>query len=307
MLPRRKRARRLALLAPAVVWCGCVNSDVRQPHAVLDVSAPVARGQMADIESGPVLRIAGPPPATTAGTVAPTPPQADANLDALRSLYRLAAERHATLDGYVARLRRREQVNAKDGPEEELLFKWRKQPWSVYFKWLGNVGQGREVLYVQGQHDNLIHTLLAAGDMPLVPAGKQMALALDNIFVRAASRHPITEAGIGNLIDRFGTALAGMERGDTRCGSMRYLGRVQRPENAAPMDAVEHVLPPGTETALPKGGRRWVFFDPQTHLPVLMITHDETGHEVEYYCYDQVQFPVRLTDADFDPAVLWKK
>ena len=56
-------------------------------------------------------------------------------------------------------------------PEELMHFKFRKQPWSVYFKWLGPEGRGREAIYVQGKYDNKLHTLLAAGDMPFTPAG----------------------------------------------------------------------------------------------------------------------------------------
>jgi len=41
------------------------------------------------------------------------------------------------MDSYIARLTRREQVNGKKQPEEIILFKFRQQPWSVYFKWLG--------------------------------------------------------------------------------------------------------------------------------------------------------------------------
>jgi hypothetical protein len=57
---------------------------------------------------------------------------------------------------------------------------------------------------------------------------------------------------------------------------------------------------------MPKGGRRFWYFDPATGLPVLIVTDDPTGHPVEYYCYDRLQFPVKLDDADFDPERLWK-
>jgi hypothetical protein len=223
----------------------------------------------------------------------------------LRELYNQAASRFASIDSYMARLRRREFFKGKDQPEELILFKFRKQPWSVYFKWLGTEGQGREVLYVKGQHGNMIHSLLAAGDMPLAPAGKRMALSPDNIFVRTASRHSITEAGIGNIIEKFGQGIEAQERGDKRQGALTYLGSTKRPEFETPLDAVEHTLPPGLESQLPRGGRRWVFFDPASHLPILMITHDDKGHEVEYYCYDRLQFPVKLDDLDFDPDKLW--
>jgi hypothetical protein len=223
----------------------------------------------------------------------------------LRELYNQAALRFATIDSYVARLRRREQVKGKDQPEELILFKFRKRPWSVYFKWLVPTGNGREVIYVKGQHGDMIHTLLAAGDMPLAPAGKHMALPPDNIFVRSASRHAITEAGIGVMIEKFGQALDSQERGEKKLGLITYLGTTKRPEYDAPLESVEHIVPSGLEPQLPHGGRRWVFFDPASHLPVLMITHDDRGHEVEYYCYDRLQYPVKLDDLDFDPDRLW--
>jgi hypothetical protein len=223
----------------------------------------------------------------------------------LRELYNQAALRFASIDSYVARLRRREQVKGKDQPEELMLFKFRKQPWSVYFKWLGPTGNGREVIYVKGQHGDMIHTLLAAGDMPLAPAGKHMALAPDNVFVRSASRHPITDAGIGVMIEKFGRALESQERGDKRFGTLAYVGATKRPEYDALLETMEHVIPPGAELQLPHGGRRWLFFDTVSHLPVLMITHDDKDHEVEYYCYDRIQYPVKLDDLDFDPEKLW--
>src|SRR5205807_603862 len=131
-------------------------------------------------------------------------------------------------------------------------------------------------------HGGMIHTLLAAGDMPLMGAGKHMALAPDSMLVRSASRHAITEAGIGHLVALFGAVLDSMERGERKYGSLRYLGPVQRPEYQAPMEAVEQVIPAGAEAPLPRGGRRWWLFDPATHMPVVILTQDEKGHQVEY-------------------------
>ena len=216
----------------------------------------------------------------------------------LRELHRLAAECFADIDSYIVRLRRREQVNGKDKPEELLLCRFRKQPFSVYFKWLGPEGQGREVVYVRGQHEDKIHTRMAAGDIPLMPAGKRMALSPDSLLVRSASRHAITEAGVGHLIDLFGQRLAAQ-------ASFKYLGLVRRDEFKQPVEGAEEAVPPGAEPTLPRGGRRLWFFDPVSHLPVLIVFNDDTGHEVEYNCYDLFQYPVNLDDADFDPDQLW--
>jgi hypothetical protein len=203
-------------------------------------------------------------------------------------------------------LRRREQVNGKDHPEEVLLVKFRKNPWSIYFKWLGKEGNGREVVYVRGRYEDKIHTLLAAGDIPLMPAGKRIALAPDNALVRSSSRHSIHEAGIGTMIDRFGELVTSAERTGPQA-PFKYLGVMSRPELETPAEAVEQIIPPGDDPLLPRGGRRlWCFDSGNTKLPVLVITQDETGHEVEYYCYDRFLFPVGLDDKDFNPDELWK-
>jgi hypothetical protein len=134
-----------------------------------------------------------------------------------------------------------------------------------------------------------------------MPAGKRIALSPDSPLVRSSSRHSIHEAGIGVLIEKFGGLLDATEKGDNRYGAVRYLGLVKRPELEAPCEAAEQEIRPGSEALLPRGGRRLWLFDTVSKLPVLMTTRDETGHEVEYYCYDRFQYPVRLDNDDFNP------
>ncbi len=242
-------------------------------------------------------------------TMAPAPARRPAPAGAVtaRQLYQTASERIGPIDSYIVRLTRREVIKDKMNPEEVLLFKFRKNPWSVYLKWLGKEGQGREVVYVRGRYEGKIHTLLAAGDIPLVPAGRRMALPPDSILVRSACRHPITQAGIGASVDRIGSVIAANERGDRRLGSMVLLTDVRRPEFNRPVNALEHSFPPGYDVSLPKGGKRTYYFDPVTGLPTLIRTFDERGAEVEYYRYDRLLTGVKLDDADFDPDTLWGK
>lgn len=224
----------------------------------------------------------------------------------LRSLHRQAVERQVGMGCYSAQLRRREQVSGRDKPEETMIVRFRPEPWSVYFKWIGAQGHDREVVFVKGQHGSLIHTLLAEGDMPFSPKGKRLSLPPDNMFVRSSSRHAITEAGIGMMIEHFGQILASQEKGERKFGSLHYKGLNKRVEFEQPVEIVEHVVPTGAETQLPHGGKRWWAFDGVNHLPVLVITHDHRGQEVEYYCYTQIQYPQTFTDDDFNPAKLWK-
>jgi Protein of unknown function (DUF1571) len=224
----------------------------------------------------------------------------------IRELNQKAQQKIAVMDSYMLRLRRREVVGTMNRPEEVLLLKWRKEPWSVYFKWLSAEGKGREVVYVKGRYENLLHTLTAAGDIPLLPAGKRFKISPDSVLIKSKSRYPITEAGLGGLVERFGKILEAAEKNDTREGSLKYLGQLKRPEYENMVEAVKQIVPPKSDPNLPRGGQRLWFFDPAVQLPMLIITTDETNREVEYYCHDRLMFPVHLTDDDFNPDVLWK-
>ena len=179
------------------------------------------------------------PPLSAPPVAAPHPMDSEAKPSSLRQLQQDAAKWYAGVDSYIVRLTRREQVNGTSKPEEVMLFKFRKEPWSIHFIWVGKVGHGREVIYVRGQYDNKIHLRLAAGDAPFMPAGHLMALDVDSLLVRSASRHSITEAGIGACIERFGGLLDAQERGDHSHGVLTDLGLQNRPEFSQPPHAAQ--------------------------------------------------------------------
>jgi hypothetical protein len=271
---------------------------------------PFNRGQAPERPAPPAP---APPPPDPPDRPGPEPPSRPAEepgpATPARSpaeLVRRAEEFYGGMDSYIARLRRRERLDGKDKPEEVLLFKFRKQPWSVYCKWIGERGRGREVIYVKGHHENKIHTLLAAGDHPFLGAGQRLSLAVNSLLVRSASRHPITEAGIGANIDRLAAVVGALARGDKSKGTLEALGPEQRPEFGRPAESLVHNIPAGCYEHLPKGGRRFYWFDPETGLPVLVSTHDHEGQQTEYYCYDRLLFPVKLDDSDFDPDIVWR-
>ena len=68
-------------------------------------------------------------------------PDAKSDADAPRRIHREAAAAYARQPFYIARLKRREWANGRPRPEETLIFKFREDPWSVHFKWLGQEGQ----------------------------------------------------------------------------------------------------------------------------------------------------------------------
>ena len=230
-----------------------------------------------------------------------------ANISPLRQVYQNAVARWATIDSYIVRLKRREVVAGKMQQEELMLVKFRKEPFSIYFKWLGNQAKGREVIYVQGRNDNQLLTLNGAGDVPLMPASFVLKISPDTGMARARCRYPITDAGFGSTIQRFGNVLERNERGDTSLGTLRYVGQTRRPEYDRPLEEIVQTLAPRSDPLLPDGGERHFFFDTDSHLPLLIFAADNAGREVEYYANDRFEPNVGLDDGDFDPDRLWKK
>jgi hypothetical protein len=241
----------------------------------------------------------------------PAPPIAkDVPASPLRTLYRLAAERFAVTPGYIARFRRREMVDGKEHPEEVMVFKYRKDPSSIYMKWIGNEAKGRELLYVRGKYDDMIHVLPANSESGLFhPASRSVERHPDGPHGLGKERGPVADLGVGPWIERFGQLVDAVERGDANIGKVKYLGSLQRPECEVSVNAVMHLIPPGCENGLPKGGQRLWFFDTTLHFPVLLITHDAEGKEVEFYCLDRFLFPGpgRFSDEEFNPAHLTKR
>jgi len=188
-----------------------------------------------------------------------------------------------------------------------LQVKLRREPYSVYLKWLNPECKGRETVYVRGKYENKMQLVLAANDaFPFSPAGMRWSIAPDDPMTRAKSRYPITETGFGPLIERYGKMVAAIDKGDSREGTVKYLGLQARPEFAGKVEGVHQTLTANSDPQLPKGGERWWYFDAVSGLPALLIAHDPGG-EVEYYCHDHVQWPVRLDDDDFNPDRLWRK
>jgi hypothetical protein len=315
MTPSLLRTWKVAALALALGLSGCTDFS-RHTFGGVRRSADAEEGVP---KPGPTLAIPNPPAVAKApfdgqvkqATLMPDRnPPVEANPQAteqpLRALYQRAAQQHAKMDSYIFRLKRSEVVGGKRLPEELMQVKIRYQPYSVYLKWLSAEGKGREVVYVHGKFNNEMQVLLAPSDFGS-SLFKRQSVAPDSAMVRDKCRNSITQTGLGAMIDHFGRVIAGFEKGDPREGTVKYLGPLDRPEFTDKVVCVLQNLPPGgSDPLLPKGGRRWWFFDVASGLPVLRITHDPAG-EVEYYCHDHIQWPVRLDEDDFNPDRLWRK
>lgn len=229
-------------------------------------------------------------------------PGAQLNARSPRQLVEESTKRWATITDFEARLVKREVVNGKTLPKDELEYRYRRQPMSVYMRVLSEAGQGREVLYVHGSNENKMHVVTGKGDNIIVGAGYKTEVDPDSRTATSKSRHRIYDAGMGRTI-------AGLTK---NIENVKSLGRVQRTEYPYPLEGVEQSIPPQWDPLLPQGGRRQVYFDPKADspsylLPVLVITYEPDGREVEYYCFDRMKVPAGLLDTDWSPDRLGKR
>ncbi len=231
------------------------------------------------------------------------------DLAGARALYGRLMEKYQKLNDYECMMTRREVVGGKEMPTEEVLFQFRKKPFSVYMKNLGENGKGREVLYVEGQFDGLMHVVSGQGDVAKFLVGFKTSLKPDSSMATSKSRHKITEAGPGNHLARIDRYLKLAEAGKT---TVKYLGTVTRKDQPNAVEGMEIAIPAGEDALLPKGGKWALYFEPNPAAPNFgnLMVHqmfDETGREVEYYCFTKFRVPANLTDADFHPDRLGGK
>ncbi len=195
---------------------------------------------------------------------------------------------------------KQERVNGKLLPEQTIFMKARKQPFSIYMKWVGEVNRGQEALYVAGKNDGKLKVhpggILGIFNLNLDPEGGR---AMNH------NRHPITEAGIGHSLLLIREELA-LSRKNKE-------GEITALEKKAGEDSVfrcfRTVLPAEkVKRGLKKASREEYYaaisevcLDIGSLLPVSIAIYDSKGELLEKYGYREIKCNVGLTDRDFDP------
>lgn len=214
-----------------------------------------------------------------------------ASEDSARLLFGMEAA-YAKVSDYTAHFARQEVIEGRLRPAEEALLKYQR-PGSIYLRWLAGPGTGREILFVEGRDGGrvLLH-------QPGLLSGLVTAvLAPDSPRVLRESRHPVTDMGIGRLIELIAAnarrALARNELTLTDAGVVEAHGRREH--------RLELILPRD-----PARGyycyRAVVAIDLEWNLPVAARIFDWDDRMVEDYRYREVRLNPGLSAADFDPA-----
>ncbi len=199
---------------------------------------------------------------------------------------------YAQVSGYTARFVRQEMIDGRLRPREEAILKYQR-PGRIYLRWIAGPAKGREILFVDGRDDDriLVH-------QPGIVSGLFTAtMAPDSERVLRESRHPVTDVGIGRLIDLIvGNARRALGRAELAIedgGVVEALGRRER--------RLELRLPPDAGRGY-YCYRALISVDLEWSLPVAATIFDWSGRVVEDYAYRDLRLNAELTALDFDPA-----
>jgi hypothetical protein len=249
--------------------------------------------QTAPMESVPSLQAASAAPQELGPVVLANP---DNPLDEPLRLLARARRAYGEVRDYSCLFVKRERLGDKLGSDQVMSMQVRAEPFSVHLKWQEPRNLvGQEVCYVVNKHN---------GKMRGKPAGPLGAMGFhtldpDDARARAASRHSITEAGVGNLLCRFtreweesrhlpGTQvrLADYEYNHRHCTRVE----VSQPEKKPPFTAFRTVM----------------YFDQESHLPIRLEVYDwpqEPGGDpeiLEIYSYVNLVLNPGLDDTAFN-------
>ena len=205
--------------------------------------------------------------------------------------------KYLTVHDYTCTFFKRERIDGKLYAPHIMSMKARTKPASLYFKFI-QPNPGREAIYVHGHNNNKIvaHDVgigrIVAGTMHLDPKGD---MAMDE------NRHPVTEAGLGTMIDLV------KDRWDTELhpGESVILFHPQAKVGDRTCLMVESIHPRRSPDFLFHKVKLYV--DKELNLPIRFEAYDwpkTPGSEpelIEEYTYVNLKLNVGLKDRDFDP------
>lgn len=214
---------------------------------------------------------------------------------ALRIIAQARAAYQAVQD-YTCTFVKHEVIGGQLQPENVLAMKVKAQPFSVHFKWQAPKAlEGQECCYVTGKHNGILR-----GKSPgVLGVIGFVNVALTDPQVVNSSRYPITDAGIGHLIERLA------KRWPEEKARQRTVLTVRNYEISGKRCARVETVNPNSQPGEFFCYRSVIYFDHETKLPIRAELYDwpkadsPTGAFLESYNYVNLKLNVSLTDKDF--------
>jgi outer membrane lipoprotein-sorting protein len=197
---------------------------------------------------------------------------------------------YARVDHYTANFLVQERLNGELRPEHRIELKFRK-PFHVYMRWVEGPNEGRQALYPAGSDGNELWVRV-----PLLVGAVTVRLDPDSPRARKGNRHPITDIGIGRILDLL---VDNVQRGTREAAvTVEYTG----PRTTLDRPAQRYILHlPNDQSQGYYCKTAVVDIDRDHRLPIYIEIFDWDNQLVERYGYRDLRLNPGLTDEDFDP------
>jgi outer membrane lipoprotein-sorting protein len=197
---------------------------------------------------------------------------------------------YSRVDHYTATFLIQERVDEELRPEQRLVLKFKK-PFMVYLRWLTGKNEGRQALYPAGADGNELWVRV-----PMLVGAVTVSLDPQSPRARKGGRHPITDVGIGQLLELFSSnAYRGLQRSEVTVEDGGQHATFDRPTQRYtlhfPTDPAKGYY---CMTAL-------IDMDREHRLPIYAEIFDWDGQMIERYGYLDLRLNPGLTEEDFDP------
>lgn len=195
------------------------------------------------------------------------------------------------VSAYTAVFHKQQRVAGKLLPEETIFLKSRKNPFSLYMKWIRAPYEGSELLYVEGWNEDRARAhrggILRFFTRNLDP--KDPGLMSGNL-------RPVTSTGIGYLLENVATNI----RKAIKFSELKFFERGQETVYGRNTQVLEVVFP--KENARNYEAYRYVINqDVESKILVRIRVYDQDDQLVENYEYEKLGLNAPLADVDFDP------
>src|SRR4030095_7176027 len=219
-------------------------------------------------------------------------PAAEASQDVLGIVADMEAA-YASIQDYTAHFVKRERIKDKLRDAEDIRLKFR-EPGKIYMRWVGPYVPGREILFVKGRDQDraLIHE-------PRFPSSLITILTPpDSPLILQESRHPITDVGLGRLIELLAThTRRAITRSELATRELPPDGR----SGPAKAERRLELITPKTATGY-LAHRALVTIDLATRLPVAVELFGANDELLASYTYKELIVNPGSPDRDFDPT-----
>ena len=225
-------------------------------------------------------------------------PAAASPLDQPIAWLKDAKRNYTAVKDYTCVMVSQERVKGKLLDENIIDVKIRAEPFSVSMRWLAPAkSQGQHVVYVKGKNNGKMRVKSNFLGNNIVGF---VSIDVNDPRVTQHSRHTITEAGIGNMIE---TALKSMEgerpfaKTDVKIAEYKFDDRAcYRIEMTRGMQRPEMPV-----------YRTIMYLEKESKLPIRVENYDfpragsaQGGDLLEVFSYTGLRFNVGVKDADFD-------